>query len=72
MPFCYRNDPATAKVLIGNSECTITSITTTQIECTTGPYPFSSATVSIQIFRNDGGLALNVYILLLLTFILFV
>ena len=54
------SDASNAKVTIAGSECTIITITSTQIQCKTDSYSSSSVKALIQVAIKEVGLALNV------------
>jgi len=56
----YRQNESIVKVFIADSECSLTSLTTTQIICITGTYSRSSTKAPIQVFIDNIGLSLNV------------
>ena len=68
--FIYSDDSTAVKILIAGAECTVNSVTNTQIKCETGSYAYSSIQAPIQVFIGGAGLALNVIYLILLNVIL--
>ena len=56
----FLTDPAKLVVTIAGSQCSVSSVATTQITCATNFYMYSSITAPIQVFILNNGFALNV------------
>ncbi len=56
----FLTDPAKLVVTIAGSQCSVSSVATTQITCATNFYMYSSITAPIEVFILDNGFALNV------------
>ena len=47
-------------VTIAGSQCVVSSLTSTQIQCRTNSYAHSSVTAPVNVFIQNSGLAYNV------------
>ena len=62
----FPTDQSIVQVLIAKTECTITSLSSTEIKCETGSYPYSSIKAPIDVYVKDIGKALNVNLIYLM------
>ena len=56
----FPNNPAQVNVTIAGTQCTVSSITTNQIKCSTNSYMYSSIKAPVQVYILNNGFALNV------------